>query len=165
MSCLRFARRFIRSQYEFSATRICRIVFCAIILGLFPIGNSLAELVGTIPGQFSVSTTGAATYQIPIDAPTATGGMQPNISLIYNHGGGTGIAGQGWTVGGISKITRCPLTLAQDNEIRGVKFDWDDRYCLDGQRLILISGTTYGEDGAEYRTEIETFQKIVSISA
>ena len=35
----------------------------------------------------------------------------------------------------------------------------EDRFALDGQRLILVSGT-YGEDGSEYRTEIDSFAKI-----
>ncbi len=32
---------------------------------------------------------------------------------------------------------------------------------MDGQRLVAVSGS-YGADGAEYRTEIDTFSKIIS---
>jgi RHS repeat-associated protein len=42
----------------------------------------------------------------------------------------------------------------------GVDFD-DDRFALDGQRLICVSGT-YGANGAEYRTETDAMAKIVS---
>jgi hypothetical protein len=37
--------------------------------------------------------------------------------------------------------------------------DDNDRYCLDGQRLIAISGQN-GKSGSEYRTEIETFSRV-----
>lgn len=37
----------------------------------------------------------------------------------------------------------------------------DDAYCLDGQRLIAINGAN-GTAGTEYRTEIDTFAKIIS---
>ncbi len=128
---------------------------------LAPFSIVAAELVGTLPGRFAVSQTGAATYQIPIDAPTASGGLRPSVSFSYNHRGGTGIAGQGWTVDGLSAITRCPQTIAQDGQRRGVKLDLQDKYCLDGQRLVAVSGA-YGAAGTEYRTEIESFKKIVS---
>ncbi|MCF6262640.1 MAG: FG-GAP-like repeat-containing protein, partial [Xanthomonadales bacterium] len=36
-----------------------------------------------------------------------------------------------------------------------------DRFCLDGQRLLLVEGI-YGEDGAEYRTEIDGIARIYS---
>ena len=134
----------------------------AVLLTILPVQPlSAAEVVGTIPGDFSVSKNGAATYTIPIDTPSATGGMRPRLSLTHAHRGGTGIAGQGWKVGGLPRITRCPKTLAQDNEIRGVEFNAQDRFCLDGQRLVVISGT-YGAPGSQYRTEIEGFKKIVA---
>ena len=38
------------------------------------------------------------------------------------------------------------------------------RYCLDGQKLVCISGT-YGGDGATYRTETDTYNNIRSYAA
>ena len=119
------------------------------------------EHVGAVAGHFDVSPTGEAIYEIPIYTPPASGGMQPSLSLYYQHRGGRGIAGQGWTVGGLSSISRCGQTIAQDGQIRGVRFDSGDKLCLDGQRLVVISGT-YGAAGSQYRTEIESFQKIVA---
>ncbi|WP_092132525.1 FG-GAP-like repeat-containing protein [Polaromonas sp. YR568] len=37
----------------------------------------------------------------------------------------------------------------------------NDRYCLDGQRLILVSGT-YGATGSEYKTELDSFSRIIA---
>lgn len=58
-------------------------------------------------------------------------------------------------------IERCPRTLAQDSVHGGVNYDTNDRFCLNGQRLVAVSGT-YGSDGTVYRTEIDTFSKVVS---
>ncbi len=43
-----------------------------------------------------------------------------------------------------------------------VDFDDNDRFCLDGQRLLTVAGATYGAVGAEYRTELQSFQKVVA---
>ncbi|MDH5217180.1 MAG: FG-GAP-like repeat-containing protein, partial [Gammaproteobacteria bacterium] len=119
------------------------------------------DYYGALEGQFSVSPTGAATYSIPIEVPPGINGMQPNLSLVYNSQAGNGMLGVGWSLAGLSQITRCPATLEQDGFIDPVDFDDNDRFCLDGQRLIAVNGA-YGADGTEYRTEIETFQKVVS---
>ena len=116
---------------------------------------------GATPGTFNVSPTGAATYTIPIAVPPGTAGMQPNLSLVYNSQSGNGLLGMGWSLSGLSAIGRCPQTIAQDGTRGGVNFDANDRYCLDGQRLIAINGA-YGADGTEYRTELESYSKIIS---
>lgn len=121
-----------------------------------------ATVPGAIPGSFGVSETGAATYSIPIAVPPGTAGMEPKLSLNYSSQGGNGIAGVGWSIGGLSAITRCPQTIAQDGQTRGVQLDANDRFCLDGQRLIVVNGATYGASGTEYRTQRESFVKVIS---
>ncbi|CCE06207.1 hypothetical protein BRAS3843_1640017 [Bradyrhizobium sp. STM 3843] len=115
----------------------------------------------SLPGQFSVNPAGAATYSIPISVPPGAAGMSPSLSLNYNSQGGNSLLGVGWSLGGLSSIGRCPQTVAQDGAIRPVFFDSNDRFCLDGRRLVVVTGS-YGADGAEYRTEIDTYSKIIS---
>ena len=38
----------------------------------------------------------------------------------------------------------------------GINHDANDRYCLDGQRLIVVNGLANDANNAEYRTERET---------
>ncbi|WP_315804678.1 MULTISPECIES: FG-GAP-like repeat-containing protein [unclassified Bradyrhizobium] len=115
----------------------------------------------TLPGQFSVGQMGAATYSLPIAIPPGSAGMVPSLTLDYSSQGGNGVLGVGWSLGGLPSIGRCQRTVAQDGVLGGVNFDGNDRFCLEGQRLILVSGA-YGADGAEYRTEIDAYSKIVS---
>jgi RHS repeat-associated protein len=114
---------------------------------------------GAIPGEFAVSPTGAATYSIPIDVPPGIGGLQPALSLEYNSHSGNGLLGMGWSLGGLSAISRCPTTLAQDNFLDPVDFDSNDRLCLDGQRLVPVTNTGCG-GGTEYRTEIDSHARV-----
>ena len=140
------------------------VKFLGLAVSIVCTQNAFAALTpGSITGNFSVSESGAASYSVPIAVPPGTAGMEPRLSLNYSSQGGNGIAGVGWSLGGLSAITRCPQTIVHDGAMRGVELDANDRFCLDGQRLILVSGATYGAVGAEYRTEIESFSKIVSI--
>ena len=120
-----------------------------------------ATAVGATPGEFSVSATGAATYSIPIAVAPGTAGMEPKLVLGYSSQGGNSIAGTGWSLSGLSVLTRCPSTMAQDGVTRGVLYDPNDKFCLDGQRLIAVNGIN-GADGTEYRTEIESFTRVIS---
>ena len=129
---------------------------------LFDIGNDPSNTdPGFTPGEFSVDASGGANYQIPIAVPPGTAGMGPSLSLSYNHRTGNALLGVGWTLGGLSVITRCPTTTVQDGSIDGVDFDGNDKFCIDGERLIAVSGT-YGANGTEYRTELDGFTKVVS---
>ncbi len=116
---------------------------------------------GSLTGNFDVSPTGAASYSIPIEVPPGINGLQPGISLNYNSQGGNGLLGVGWSLGGLSSITRCGKTIEQNGEVAGVKFDSSDRFCLDGQQLFAVSGA-YGASGTEYRTEIESYSRVIS---
>jgi RHS repeat-associated protein len=119
--------------------------------GSLPINTSYP--VGSINGTSSVGPTGAAIYSIPIDIPPGRNGMKPNLSLIYNSQRGDGLLGLGWALSGLSAITRVPSDFYHDGFIDVVDFDSNDKFALDGQRLISIGGD-------QYRTENESFSKI-----
>lgn len=135
---------------------------------------------GSLPGNLGVDKNGSANYSIPIALPPGTNGMVPSLSLNYSSDNTTGSAGLGWSLGGISNIDRCGKTVAVDGVADAVKFESyvrvgefnlqpTDRLCLDGQRLILVSGNVndnfaYWANGAEYRTEIESFNKVTAIT-
>src|SRR5882672_2215638 len=116
--------------------------------------------VGATAGTFSVDQNGGAGYTIPISVSPGTAGMEPRVALSYSRQIQSDLLGVGWSVGGLSIIHRCGTTIVLDGLKGGVNYDANDRFCLDGQRLILISGV-YGADGAQYRTERESFSKIV----
>ncbi|MBO1349455.1 MAG: VCBS repeat-containing protein [Hormoscilla sp. GUM202] len=117
--------------------------------------------VGTIPGEFAVNGNGGATYTVPIEVPPGINGVQPNLSLVYNSQQGNGLLGVGWQLAGLSAIARCGKTIATDGARGGVNFDSGDRFCFDGQRLMAVSGN-YGANGTEYRTERETWVRVIS---
>ena len=128
-----------------------------------------ANAVGVVPGNFSVSPSGSASYSIPIEVPKGINGMQPELALVYDSQSGNGLLGMGWGLSGLSAITRCPKNYAQDdNQIHGVDFTTADRLCLDGQRLVLKNGNnddvSYWAANAEYRTEINSFSKITRVN-
>ncbi len=125
-----------------------------------PTGSSTE--VGITEGQLSVSLTGAASYSIPIMVPPGINGVVPQVSLTYNSQGGNGMAGYGWNITGVSSIRRMPSTAFHDGNIDGVDFDNLDRFALDGQRLILKTGSVYGSNGAIYETEKFSTVKITS---
>jgi hypothetical protein len=128
--------------------------------------------------QISVSSGGQASTGLPIAVPPGISGMSPNLSLNYADGGVNGPVGVGWSVQGISTVTRCPSNRMVDVAYRNVVFDKDDKLCLDGQRLIQTneSGSVQGPaarlnqlDDAlgvssapyrEYRTEKDSYARI-----
>ncbi|VAW42555.1 YD repeat protein, partial [hydrothermal vent metagenome] len=122
---------------------------------------------GPIPGSGNVSG-GSATYNLPLTVPPGRNGMTPSLSVNYSSKGGNGILGVGWSLSVGSSIYRCPQTIAQDEKSTSVNFSNTDRLCLDGQRLMLINATgdvAYWAVNAEYRTEQDSFVKVVKTSS
>ena len=118
--------------------------------------------VGAIPGVIDVSPMGAATYTVPIEVVPGTQGVQPNLSVVYNSFGGMGILGMKWSLSGLSAITRCGQTPYHDCAMTSIQFSSEDRFAIDGNRLLMQSLGHYGAIGASYATEIENFTRIVS---
>jgi len=135
--------------------------------GSLPQQTTTNGIVGATTGSLQVDKSGAATYSVPLWVAPGTAGMQPQLSLNYSSQGGAGWLGYGWSLGGISAISRGGRTIAGGDGVnRGVTFTSDDRLYLDGQRLVLVSSDkSYGEDGAEYRTEIDSISKVISYRA
>lgn len=137
------------------------LVVVAAAAGVLPAKAANSPPAMIVPGQFNVAATGAASYTIPITTPPGSAGMLPVLSLSYSSQSGDGLTGIGWTLNGLPSISRCPRTIAQDGTHGSVNYDSNDKFCMEGQRLIGISGT-YGADGSEYRTEVEGYSRIIA---
>ncbi len=160
----------VGSDSEAAVQRIAGVIVSAgLFAGVFLSQASVAQTM-SVPGSASVGSSGAAVYTVPISLPPGTAGVTPSLSLEYSSqspggGLGAGVVGVGWSLGGLPAIGRCPRTVAQDGVMGAINYDADDRFCLDGQRLMAINGGGYGADGTEYRTEIESFSRIISHGA
>ena len=119
--------------------------------------------IGRTPGRGSVSPDGEARYSIAIDVPPGTNGMTPSLSLEYRHRNRGGLLGVGWGIAGLSQIMRCARTIAQDGVTAPPLRTVADRFCLDGQRLVVANQLAYEAPGAEYRTEIESYARIRAV--
>ncbi len=117
----------------------------------------------TVKGGAGVSG-GQARYQIPIDLPPGRKGIQPSVSVTYSSQGGNGIVGHGWSLNAGGAISRCGPTYAQDGLSQSVTFTADDRFCLNGQRL-MVTALGYGQVGATYRTEMDSFVVVTQTAA
>lgn len=137
----------------------------ALVLSVF--ATSSAE------AQFSVTDGGSAAFAHPVSVPPGVSGMTPRLALLYSDSGINGAVGHGWSIQGMSVITRCSATLATDGLKGSVVYASSDKLCLDGQRLIQTdaSGAVVafpqtndalglGSGYREYRTEKDTFARI-----
>ena len=115
-----------------------------------------ASTVGYQSGDWDVTPRGEFTYSIPLEVPPGRAGMQPALSLEYSSGVGNGAVGMGWSLSGLSGISRCAKTIATEGVVEA-----HSRFCLGGNKLISLAGE-YGADGTEYRTELETYSQIFS---
>ena len=124
---------------------------------------------GKIPDGFSVSSRGEAIYSLTLDVPPGRQGMEPHLSLSYSSSSGEGPYGMGFALSGLSSVTRCPSDIAHDKRIRGVRYDREDNFCLDGLRLVQVGGgsvhTVLGAYSREYRTFPDTFRRVRAYSA
>ncbi|MDR2836283.1 MAG: hypothetical protein LBV69_08875, partial [Bacteroidales bacterium] len=136
-----------------------------------PYTHTTAFAVGATAGVADVSSTGTATYEIPIYISPGINGVEPNISIVYNSQSGSGLLGQSWHLKVNSKIELSPNIYYYDGFNESIKpTTWvtdlshtnlyQTRFSLDGNRLILVSGTN-AEDNSEYRTTNESFKKII----
>src|ERR1700733_15062022 len=109
---------FAFSRATISVLHMAALALLATLLAGAPAEAAAPAMV--VPGQSGVSPSGAFTYSIPVAVPPGTKGMAPSLSLNYSSQAGDGYIGLGWSLGGLSSITRCPQTLAEGSTHRGV---------------------------------------------
>jgi RHS repeat-associated protein len=128
-----------------------------------------AASAGYLPGSGGVGPDGSYGYRIPVDVPDGRAGMAPTLALSYSSRGGDGPMGVGWALNGLSSVDRCGESLSTEGKVSGVDFDASDRVCLDGQKLVAVGDASiplgqYGASGTQYRTETDSFVRVVSQS-
>ena len=147
------------SRAPFEPRRLGRMVSVLAIGLLVPL---LAHAnVGRTPATFHVNRDGAATYDIPIWVPPGPKGLEPHVALTYDSQSGSGDMGIGWSLAGISSISRCNRTTAQNGTPAPVALTTSDAFCLDGAQLELTGGS-YGAAGSTYQTEIANFEQVTA---
>jgi RHS repeat-associated protein len=141
---------------------ISRITLALVLFGA-SFQAAQAQSFGRTPGQFSVSNVGSAVYSIPIFTPPGIGAVAPKLSLVYDSHASYGIVGPGWQLSGLSAISRCNLTYAQDGQAAPISLDSTDGLCLDGNRLRYTGTGAAGTGILEYQTEIANFSLISAV--
>ena len=114
----------------------------------------MSQNTSNISGSFDIGPVGNATYNIPVDLPSGTAGVKPDVSIVYNSFSGDGVMGKGFSLSAISSITRVNSTVFHSGYISDIEFDDTDKYMLDGNRLIYDGMTQ------QYRTEINPYSQI-----
>ncbi len=137
-------------------------IYLSIFLLLFIQIASSQKFTDT-KGELQISSSGAATYNLPIAIPPSIMNVAPVINLTYSSGVRGGIAGQGWSINSISSIARMATRRDIEGFVDGVDFDNDDKLALDGQRLLIKTGT-YWANGSSYETEYKSNIKIECIN-
>lgn len=116
--------------------------------------------VGSIAAEAN-AMDGKASYTIPIAVPPGTNGIAPQVAIAYNSLAGDGVLGYDWSISGLSVISRGSKSIYHNGAISPVDLSSNDRFMLDGMRLIAKVGT-YGANGTTYGTEVENFATITS---
>lgn len=141
-----------------------------------PVAPGAGDLVATLPGSLSVDNKGTASYTISLPTPPGRAGLQPSLALSYNSGGGNGPVGLGWSIstGFPHAVTRGRTILARDGVVAGPSLgEHECRLYLDGRRLIqttpgVASSYAFKDDywkiGSTYRTEVDSFTELTSMS-
>lgn len=124
--------------------------------------NLTGAISGTLKGSADVTPFGAASYGMALAVPPGTAGVTPALGFSYSSQAGMSLMGQGWSLTGLSAISRCRRSIAQDGSTQALKLTAEDQFCLDGKRLLLEPGSGTHGASATYRTQIETFSRVRS---
>lgn len=134
-------------------------LFClvACLAGMLFSGFAAAKVIpGKPAGQVSVTLSGSSQYLMPLEFPTGTAGMGPKLFLSYDSNSGPGSFGLGWSLTGLTQITRINRTTLVDGFPATVSFDdASDAFALDGVRLVQApEGASYFAKSIDDQTRV-----------
>jgi YD repeat-containing protein len=104
--------------------------------------SAYANLVTNLEGEVKVNN-GYLSYTTPLAPPQGINKLSPNLSINYTQGSGSSPLGLGFKLSGLSAVSRCAKSEKIDGIEHGVLLSEEDAYCLDGVRLIKVSGNEY----------------------
>ena len=119
---------------------------------------TIPSAAGIRQGRFEVDANGQATYCPSKSRPASR--AHPRLGLAYGHHQGNGVVGVGWSLAGFRR-SRSKATWDVDGFNGCIDYGPDDRYVLDGQRLIAVDGQ-YGQPGTVYYAEVHDWSKAVA---
>ncbi|WP_176960457.1 FG-GAP-like repeat-containing protein [Ensifer sp. YR511] len=130
-----------------------------------PVGtSSVDDEMGSDKGRFAVTASGSASYTIKLHVPPGIQGYEPALSFTYNSTSQNGLLGLGWNLSGFSKISRASQIIAIDGKAGDVSFTSNDRFALNGRRLLVMTGN-YGASDSTYRTELDNWELVSASGA
>ena len=132
------------------------------VIATIPSPSQTIDRAQGLEGSFTVTPAGQAKYRIPILTAPGSGGFAPAVSLVYSSGTGNSDLGVGWSLAAAGKISRCRSTESQDRNPAEITWSSSDRLCLNGERLVVDPGYTYGAVSSVYKTEIDQFSRITA---
>ncbi|MCM1531818.1 MAG: FG-GAP-like repeat-containing protein [Bacteroides sp.] len=145
-----FAKEIALNSHFFTVSDTC-----------FRVSNSIVSPLDAPSGDYQVTSSGAFSYDIPIQIPTGIDNFTPQLSLSYNSQNSTGLLGVGFSLSGLSQINREGALFHYDRQGSSSFDDSVFRFSLNGQRLELISGS-YGKNNSQYEiAEQPSFIQII----
>ncbi|WP_320820813.1 FG-GAP-like repeat-containing protein [Thalassolituus sp.] len=117
--------------------------------------------VGSQSYTAAASQNGSVDVQFPITLPAGVSGLTPDIAVVYNSNVSNGLLGAGFNLAAGSSIRRCAKTVSTEGVFSTLSFNDSDALCFNGSKLIAVDGSSSLSNGAEYRTEIDSYSKII----
>lgn len=108
------------------------------------ISNGTKYKVGAIDESSQINPNGSSSVCVNIDLPQSPYLLQPKLSLNYNSMSTVGNAGCGWSVYGVSCISKTNHNIYFDGKVEAASAttDADAAFVLDGIRLVKTSSNS-----------------------
>ena len=119
-----------------------RLVLIGVFLASILNGNAVSAGGSVSPYYGSFST------EVPIAVPDFHG-LDPNLKLVYNSGGGNSWVGVGWSLSGFSVVER------SSPEGGTPLYDEDDIFFLDGMELVPCTS-----QGGTHCAKVQNYTRI-----